>query len=104
MRRVIVQYKLLPERVEENVRHVEAVYAQLAAERPGGLRYATFKLPDGVSFLHVASVESADGQNPLVALEAFRQFTASIAERCVEPPVSRELTEIGSYRFFGEAP
>ena len=49
----MVRYKVRPERADENVALVEAVYAQLAAERPEGLHYATFRLPDGVSFMHI---------------------------------------------------
>jgi hypothetical protein len=80
---------------------VRAVYEELAAAQPDGLRYATFKLGDGVSFVHVASVETEDGQNPLSQVDAFRRFTADVADRCEEQPVTTELSEIGSYRLFG---
>jgi hypothetical protein len=99
-RRVLVRYTVHPERAAENVRYVEAVFEQVRRDAPAGLRYATFRLPDGVSFVHLASIETEDGSNPLVALEAFRAFTASIRERCVEPPHTVELTVVGSYRFF----
>lgn len=62
---------------------------------------ATFKLDDGVSFVHIASIEAADGRNPLVALAAFKEFTAQIEDRGAEPPVTVELHEVGSYRSFG---
>ena len=97
MRRVMVRYTVRPDRADENVRYVKAVYAQLAAEQPDGLRYATFVLPDGVSFVHLASVEVAD--NPLPKLAAFQAFLAQIKDRCVEPPVTVELTEVGAYGF-----
>src|SRR5918996_1641965 len=54
MRRVMVRYRLKPERVEENEVLVRAVYEELEGTRPEGLRYATFKLEDGVSFVHLA--------------------------------------------------
>lgn len=97
MRRVMVRYTVRSDRADENVGYVKAVYAQLAAEQPTGLRYATFVLPDGVSFVHLATVEAAD--NPLVKLAAFQAFIAKIVDRCVEPPVTVELTEVGAYRF-----
>ena len=37
--------------------------------------------------------------NPLPGIEAFRAFKEGIAERCEEPPVSSEMTAVGSYRF-----
>ena len=99
MKRTMVRYTVKPDQVEENERRVKAVYEQLARDKPAGIRYATFKLPDGVTFVHVASVETADGANPLFALDAFKQFSATVKERCVEPPVATELHEVGSYRF-----
>ncbi len=102
MKRVMVRYKLKAERVGENEALVGAVFTALAEGKPEGLRYATFKLPDGQSFVHIASVETTDGQNPLQALAAFRAFTEAIKDRCEEPPVALDLTEIGSYRFFGQ--
>jgi len=100
MKRVMVRYKLKADRVEENEKAVRAVFAQLTEGKPGGLRYVTFKQPDGVSFVHIASIETADGTNPLQSVPAFKEFSAAIKDRCEEPPVAVDLTEIGSYRFF----
>jgi hypothetical protein len=101
-RRVIVRYKVKPDRVAENEELVRAVYDELHRIQPGGLRYATFKLDDGVSFVHLASNETVDGRNPLSDLQAFKQFQANIEERCDEAPVVTEMGEIGSFRLFGD--
>jgi hypothetical protein len=91
----MVRYKVKPDRVAENEELVRAVYAELHRTEPAGLRYATFQLDDGVSFVHLASTE--DGQTPLPELQAFRQFQENIRERCDEAPVASELREIGSF-------
>jgi hypothetical protein len=39
--------------------------------------------------------------SPLGELVSFKAFTAQIKDRCEEPPVAADLTEVGSYRFFG---
>jgi quinol monooxygenase YgiN len=96
MRQVMVRYKVKPDRVEENEALVRAVYDELAAGEPAGLRYATFRLDDGVSFLHIAAVEGE--RNALAEVEAFARFQAGVRERCEEPPVVTELHEVGSYR------
>jgi hypothetical protein len=96
MRQVMVRYKVKPGRVEENEALVRAVYDELAATGPAGLRYATFRLDDGVSFVHVASVEGE--HNPLAEVAAFARFQADVRDRCEEPPVVTELHEVGSYR------
>ncbi len=93
---VIVTYTTKPEAADENERLVKRVYAQLAAEAPGGFHYATFRLGDGVSFLHLAIVDG--GASPLSDLSAFQEFQRSVSERCVEPPRVLESTVVGSYR------
>lgn len=97
MRKVLVSYKVKPDRVDENETLIRAVYEQLDREKPKGLRYATFKLNDGVNFVHLAVIE---GENPLNDLAAFKAFQAGIKERCDVPPNPQDITEIGSYGFF----
>jgi hypothetical protein len=92
----MVRYKVRPERADENVALVEAVYAELARERPDGLRYTTFRLPDGVSFLHIV-VETDQPGRILGQLASFRAFQQDIEGRCEEPPVATEVTLVGSY-------
>jgi hypothetical protein len=99
MRQVMVRYRVTADRAEENEALVRAVYDELKESEPAGLRYATFKLEDGVSFIHIAETE--DGHNPLSEVSAFREFQAGIRDRCDEPPVVSDLTEIGSFRLFG---
>jgi hypothetical protein len=97
MKHVMVRYRVKPERAAENEELVRAVYAELRRTRPDGLRYATYRLDDGVSFVHVAS-QSSDGVNPLEELDTFQRFQKDIADRCHEQPELTELHEIGSYR------
>ena len=100
MKRVMVRYKLKAERAEENKQLVKAIFEELNAKQPGGLRYASFGFPDGVSFVHIASIETADGSNPLNMTDTFPMFTKDIKDRCEEPPVAMDLSEVGSYNFF----
>ena len=102
MKRLMVRYKVKPERAAENEAYIARVFEQLDREKPGGLRYASFKLEDGVSFVHIVSHEATDGRNLLSDLSAFKTFAAGVKERCEEPPIVAELSEIGSYGFFGK--
>jgi hypothetical protein len=90
----MVRYKLKPDRVTENEELVRAVYAELHRTEPDGLRYATFQLEDGVSFVHLASTETEDGHSPLSELQAFKRFQENIDDRCDEAPVVTELREM----------
>jgi hypothetical protein len=97
----MIRYRVKPDRVSENEALVRAVYEELANDPPAGLRYATFRLADGVSFVHVSYTDTDGERNPLADVAAFTRFQAGIRERCEEPPVVTELEEIGSFRAFG---
>ncbi len=97
MRQVMVRYRVKPDQVERNAELVRAVYEELHGTQPDGFRYATFRLDDGVSFVHFA-IETGDGPSPLPSLPAFQRFQEGIRERCDEPPVVSELREVGSFR------
>ncbi len=98
MRRVMVRYRVKPDQVARNEELVRAVYEELHRGEPEGIRYATFGLEDGVTFVHIAETE--EGRNPLPDLPAFQEFQKDIDARCDEPPVVTELREIGSFRLF----
>jgi hypothetical protein len=96
MRRVLIRYRLKPEHVERNEELVRAVYEELRRAAPSGFRYTTFKLEDGVSFMHISESEGED--SPMAGLASAQEFQREIADRCEEQPVIAKLTEIGSYR------
>jgi hypothetical protein len=95
-RTLVVRYETRPDAAEENERLVKQVFAELADEDPGGLRYLTLRLADGVTFLHIATVDEED--NPLGRSAAFAAFQEGIAERCSVPPAPSQATIVGSYR------
>ena len=99
MRRVMVRYQVKPDQVAANELLVRDVYEELGRAEPGGFHYGTFKLEDGVSFVHIASQE--EEQNPLAENAAFQRFQENIRDRCDEPPVVAALDEVGSFRFPG---
>jgi hypothetical protein len=101
MHRVMVRYTVKPGRAAENERRIEQVFAELALTAPAGIRYAAFKLEDGVSFVHVFSHEAEDGADVLRALPAFQTFRAGLADRCEVGPVRATLEEVGSYDSLG---
>jgi hypothetical protein len=96
----MVRYKVKAERAVENEDYIRKVFEELKQTGPEGLRYASFKQDDGLSFVHIASIETEGGDNPLAASPAFKAFQAEIKDRCEEPPVAVDLHEIGSYKFF----
>jgi hypothetical protein len=94
----MVRYRVRPEHVEANEKMVRAVYDELERTSPSGLRYATFKLDDGVSFLHIAMYDTPEDHFPPAELESFAEFRAGLDERCEESPQRVELQLVGAYR------
>jgi hypothetical protein len=94
---VVVSYQVRPEAVAEHVRLIEGVFAQLRAERPENVEYKVVRLADGISFVHISSVDTPDGSNPLPELAAFKEFGRDSASRVSTPPVPTAADIIGSY-------
>jgi len=91
---VIVRYRVKPELLEQNIDLVKAVYEELAAKQPDGLRYSTYQL-DERTFVHVAILDGS--ANPLDEIAAFGAFAAGVAERCEERPLVARGDVVGSY-------
>jgi hypothetical protein len=91
----VVRYRTHPEAADENARLVAAVYAALAETDPGDFRYTTYRLDDGVTFVHVA--ERSGPENPLAALPAFAEFQKDLPARCAEMPQPSAAAVVGSY-------
>src|SRR4029453_9566709 len=97
MSQVMVRYKVKPERAAENDQLIRAVYEEMHRTRPHGLRYTTFRLEAGVSFVHIALQE--DDAPGLPDVKAFREFTRQIEDRCDEEPRATLLPQVGAFGF-----
>jgi len=96
----LVRYMVAPARAAENEALVRDVYRELGQAKPPGLRYATFRLDDGVTFVHLATLDGALPANPLPELDTFRAFQAGIRERCAEGPTVSRADSIGSFGWY----
>ncbi len=100
MEAVLVRYTTRDAKAAaENERLIRDVFDELRRRAPDGVRYATFKLPDAVSFVHFAMIETVDGGNPITSLDAFKRFQAGIGERVSAPPDAPDLVALDSYGF-----
>ena len=96
---VMISYKLKPDQIERNTELLADVYAELAATRPAGLRYATFRLDDQVSFVAFVEFDGQPGSAAHHRLASFQRYRSTLDERCKQPPVVTVLHEVGSYGF-----
>jgi hypothetical protein len=102
MRRTLIRYKAKPEAADKNAELVAAVFAELKAAKPDGVRYLTLRLEDD-SFVHLVETTADDGSSPIPKLAAFQAFQSGIRDRCAEPPVPRGATIVGNYRMLNES-
>jgi len=96
----VIRYRTKPERADENAALIKAVFAELAESAPDGVRYAAFRLDDGVSFVHVVRLDGPG--NPLPSMEAFQAFQAELGDRVADGPFAADATVVGSYGFWGD--
>jgi len=97
-----VRAKMKEEHVDEAVAAVQRMFAAIEREGLEGIRYASMRLEDGLTFLALLEVE--DGvENPLPALPEAQEFYASLPGWYAEEPEVGPGTVIGSYRLFSEA-
>jgi hypothetical protein len=75
------------------------LFSAIERERLQGIRYASCRLPDGVTYLNLLQLD--DGvQNPIPALPEGKEFQEKLTGWLAEPPTTGSLTIIGSYRLF----
>lgn len=98
---VVVQYQTRATAAAENQQLIEKVIAELHETQPSGVSYASFRLADGVSFIHVGVFD--DGTDALAELPAFARFQEGIAERTAAQPIRTDAALIGSYGFTGNS-
>lgn len=97
MKRVMVTYRVKADKAEENEMLIKQVFKQLLKQLPEGIQYSAYKLSDGVSFVHIASFEDATADSAFTELPAFKEFRATIKDRCEQQPVTTYVQELGAY-------
>jgi hypothetical protein len=97
-----VRAKLKEEHIADAEAAAKRMFAAIERERPEGIRYASVKLDDGLTFLALLEVE--DGvENPLPGLPEAQEFYDSLPGWYAEQPDVGPGTVVGSYRLFSDA-
>jgi hypothetical protein len=96
---MMIRAKLKGESVSDVDAAAEKMFAAINAAQPGGVKYASMRLPDGVSAVAFLALEDP-ADNQLQAIPEFREFQEQLPEWLAEPPIVEPLTVIGSYDLF----
>jgi hypothetical protein len=97
---LMIRYKTKKDQAAANEALVHAVYDELRKTRPSGLKYGTFRLDDGVTFIHVANMKTPAAGDALTAMASFKAFQKDLKARCVEGPEPVTLAPVDSYELF----
>jgi hypothetical protein len=101
MKRTLIRYKTKPDMGDKNAELISAVFTELKAAHPEGIRYLSLRLEDD-TFIHLVETVAGDSSK-LTTLPAFQAFQNGIRDRCAEPPLVRGVAIVGNYRMLGES-
>ena len=97
MKRMLIRYRTKPDMADNNAELIAAVFAELKASNPEGIRYLSLRLEDDM-FIHLVETTAEEASNALTKLPAFQAFQSGVRERCAEPPLVRAVAIVGNYR------
>jgi hypothetical protein len=75
------------------------MFAAIEREQPDGVRYASCRMADGVTFLVLLQVDEGT-ENPLPQIPEFRRFQEALRGWAEGPPEAGPAEVVGSYRLF----
>jgi hypothetical protein len=99
---ITIQAQMKEEHAAETEAVVQRVIAALERDQPAGVRYASLRLADGVTYLALVELEDAD-DNPLLSLPEYQELVAKLPEWHAAPPQAGPATVVGSYRLLADA-
>ena len=101
MKRTLIRYKTKPEMADRNAELIAAVFAELKAAKPDGVRYLSLRLDDDTLRPFRRDRGRRRQQRDARNWRRFKAFQSGIRERCVEPPLAarryhrRQLSHAG---------
>ncbi|NCF64537.1 MAG: hypothetical protein GWP61_01095 [Chloroflexi bacterium] len=97
MNAVKVQYTVKAEYVETNKANIQRVMADLRKINNPDIKYSSFLLDDGKSFVHLVMRANDEAQKTLGELPSFQEFQRQLRESGPEvPPKAEDLALVGS--------
>ncbi|MFA6087294.1 hypothetical protein [Mucilaginibacter sp.] len=104
MKIVRVQYTTTQEYVATNKENIRQVVNELKSINHPGIKYSTYLLPDGKTFMHFDQFENGEAHEFLTALNSFKKFADELeASELEAEPKLELLTLVASTEdFFGE--
>lgn len=97
MKAVRVQYTVKESYVETNKSNIQRVMTDLQGINSPDLKYSSFLLEDGKTFMHFVMRANDDAQKTLSGLPSFQEFQRQLRESGPEvPPKPEDLSLVGA--------
>jgi len=78
MKIVRVHYTIATEFVARNKENIAGVADELRAINHPGIKYSTYLLPDGKTFMHFDHFENEEAHQTLMGLQSFKKFETEL--------------------------
>lgn len=92
----LFEYQVRDGQVAEQVAAIRVFVAAVRTTNDTGYRYASYKRPDGVRFVHFAWMVDEDALERFHALPEYAGFADGLKARMAEPPISCRLELIAT--------
>lgn len=96
MAATLIRAKIKDEHVADVENAAKTMFAAINEAHPAGVRYASYRLDDGVTYVIVLDIQEGI-DNPLPSIAAFRAFQEDLKGWLAEPPTPEQLTAVGAY-------
>src|SRR4051794_7355632 len=102
MKIVRVQYSTTEKYASTNEENIWQVVNELRKINHPGIKYSTYLLPDGKTFMHFDQFENEEAHQALMALESFKKFSSGLWASGLEVEPKLELLSLvaSSENFF----
>ncbi|MDB5130822.1 MAG: hypothetical protein JWR02_571 [Mucilaginibacter sp.] len=103
MKIVRVQYTTKAEFANTNKENIRQIVNELRALNHPGIKYSTYVLADGKTFMHFDQFENEAAHEVLTGLESFKKFAAGLSASNpeVEPKLELPALVASTEDFFG---
>jgi quinol monooxygenase YgiN len=96
---LMIRSRVKPDNAAEVEAAVAKTFAAIEQAEPRGVRYASCRLPDGVTYVAILALEDP-AANSLLEIPAFTEFQENLKGWLAGPPIVEQLTVAGSYELF----
>lgn len=94
MKIVRVQYTTTDKYVSKSKENIRQIVDELRKINHAGIKYSTYLLPDGKTFMHLDQFENEEAHQALMALESFKRFSAELLASGLEAEPKLELLSL----------